>query len=58
LGKKAFSDINSGYSYFSTGKLRNGSNTTGTEFGYGYGPGDVVKVEFNTKEGSLKFCKN
>lgn len=44
LGKKAFSDISTGYSFFSTGKLRNGSNTTGTEFGYGYGPGDLIKV--------------
>lgn len=44
LSKKAFSDVADGYSYFSTGKLRNGSNTTGADFGQGYGPGDLLKV--------------
>lgn len=58
LGKKAFSDIATGYAWFSTGKLRQGSNTTGTDFGTGFGPGDVVKVEFNSKEGTLRFAKN
>ena len=46
---KAFSDNINGFAYFSTGKLRNGSNSTGTDFGEGYGPGDVIKVEFNSK---------
>lgn len=44
IKKKAFSDISQGYAYFSTGQLRNGSNTTGVAFGSGYGPGDTIKV--------------
>lgn len=44
IKKKAFSDIPEGYAYFSIGQLRNGSNTTGTAFGSGYGPGDTIKV--------------
>jgi hypothetical protein len=44
--KKAFSDHNDGYAFYSTGKLRNGSNKDGIDFNKGYGPGDVVKVKF------------
>lgn len=44
--KKAFSDIKDGYAYYSTGKLRNGSNKDGTDFKKGYGPGDIIKVKF------------
>jgi hypothetical protein len=49
VGKKAFSDIATGYSLFSTGKLRNGYNGStsgnqGIDFGFGFGPGDIVKV--------------
>lgn len=49
VGKKAFSDIATGYSLFSTGKLRNGYNGStsgnlGVDFGVGFGPGDIVKV--------------
>lgn len=57
---KAFSDSPQGYAYFSTGKLRNGSNTAGVDFNgsIGYGPGDTVGVEFNTKKGTLSFCVN
>lgn len=57
---KAFSDSTSGYAYYSAGKLRNGSNSTGTDFrkGEGYGPGDVIGVEFNTREGKLSFSVN
>jgi len=44
--KKAFSDIKDGYAYYSTGKLRNGSNKDGSDFKKGYGPGDTVKVKF------------
>ena len=58
LGKKAFSDVTAGYAWFSTGKLRNGSNVTGTDFGTCFGPGDTIKVEFNPKEETLKFAKN
>ena len=55
----AFSDHKKGYSYFSTGKLRNGSNSTGNDFAQGaYGPGDIIKVEFNSKKGKLLFGKN
>jgi hypothetical protein len=38
--------------------LRKGSNSTGTAFSTGYGPGDTIKVQFNSKEGNLKFAKN
>jgi hypothetical protein len=44
--KRAFSDIKDGYAYYSTGKLRNGSNKDGADFKKGYGPGDIVKVKF------------
>lgn len=44
--KRAFSDIKDGYAYYSTGKLRNGSNKDGIDFKKGYGPGDTVKVKF------------
>jgi hypothetical protein len=55
----AFSDNIKGFAYFSTGKLRNGSNSTGSDFIHGgYGPGDTVKVEFNTRKGKLLFGKN
>lgn len=56
--KKAFSDIKDGYAYYSTGKLRNGSNKDGTDFKKGYGPGDIVKVKFEPKEGRLSFGVN
>ena len=56
--KKAFSDIKDGYAYYSAGKLRNGSNKDGADFNKGYGPGDVVKVRFNPKEGTLHFGLN
>ena len=40
-------------------KLRNGSNSTGTDFSIGgYGAGDIVKVQFNSKTGTLSFGKN
>lgn len=59
LKNGAFSDNTNGYAYYSAGKLRNGSNSTGTDFAIGgYGPGDIVKVEFNTKKGTLSFGKN
>ena len=54
----AFSDCLDGYAYYSPGKLRNGSNSTGIDFDNGYGPGDIVKVCFNSKEGNLYFGKN
>ena len=44
--KKAFSDNKDGYAYYSTGKLRNGSNKDGLDLKKGYGPGDIVKVKF------------
>ncbi len=47
--KKAFSDIKDGYAYYSTGKLRNGSNKDGTDFKKGYGPGDIVRVKFDPR---------
>lgn len=47
--KRAFSDIKDGYAYYSTGKLRNGSNKDGSDFKKGYGPGDTVKVKFEPK---------
>lgn len=56
--KKAFSDLKDGYAYYSTGKLRNGSNKDGADFKKGYGPGDVVKVRFEPKEGRLSFAVN
>ena len=56
--KKAFSDIKEGFAYYSAGKLRNGSNKDGIDFKKGYGPGDVVKVRFNPKEGKLYFGVN
>ena len=56
--KKAFSDVKDGFAYYSVGKLRNGSNKDGAEFNKGYGPGDVVKVRFNPKEGTLYFGLN
>lgn len=56
--KRAFSDIKDGYAYYSTGKLRNGSNKDGIDFKKGYGPGDVVKVRFNPNEGKLYFAVN
>lgn len=56
--KKAFSDLKDGYAYYSTGKLRNGSNKDGSDFKRGYGPGDVVKVKFEPKEGRLSFAVN
>ena len=55
---KAFSDCTDGYAYYSNGKLRNGSNSSGIDFGKGYGPGDIIKVGFNSKEGKLYFAKN
>ncbi len=59
MKKGAFSDNNNGYAYYSTGKLRNVSNSTGADISIGgYGPGDIVKVEFNTKKGTLNFGKN
>jgi hypothetical protein len=56
--KKAFSDIKDGYAYYSTGKIRNGSNKDGTDLKKGYGPGDVVKVKFEPKLGRLSFGVN
>ena len=43
---KAFSDSPHGYAYFSTGKLRNGSNNSGLDFNgsQGYGPGDTIGI--------------
>jgi hypothetical protein len=58
VANKAFSDFPEGYAYFSTGQLRKGSNTTGTAFGSGFGSGDTIKVQFNSREGTLKFAKN
>ena len=59
LKNGAFSDNTNGYAYYSTGKLRNGSNSTGTDFSVGgYGPGDIIKVQFNSKTGTLWFGKN
>jgi hypothetical protein len=58
LTNKAFSDLPDGYAYFSTGQLRKGSNTTGTAFSNGFGPGDTIKVQFSSREGTLKFAKN
>lgn len=55
---KAFSDSKLGYAYFSIGKVRNGSNKDGIDFGKGYGPGDVVTVKFDTKKGELSFAVN
>lgn len=46
---KAFSDSTDGYAYYSTGKVRNGSNSTGNDFNQGYGPGDIIRVCLNTK---------
>ena len=40
------------------GKLRNGSNKDGTEFGKGFGPGDIVTIKLDTKEGKLFFAVN
>lgn len=54
----AFSDSTDGYAYYSAGKLRNGSNSTGDDFGKGYGAGDTIKVCFNSKEGKLYFGRN
>ena len=56
--KRAFSDVKDGYAYYSTGKLRNGSNKDGDDFKKGYGPGDVVKVKFEPREGKLWFGVN
>jgi len=56
--KKAFSDIKDGFAFYSAGKLRNGSNKDGENFSRGYGPGDIVKVRFNPKEGTLNFGLN
>lgn len=56
--KKAFSDIKDGYAYYSTGKIRNGSNKDGTDLKKGYGPGDIVKVKFEPKLGRLSFGVN
>lgn len=56
--KRAFSDIKDGYAYYSTGKLRNGSNKDGLDFKKGYGPGDIVKVKFDSKQGKLYFGVN
>lgn len=55
---KAFSDSKNGYALFSLGKIRNGSNKDGAQFGKGYGPGDTVTVKFDTKEGKLSFTVN
>lgn len=55
---KAFSDSRFGFAYFSPGKIRNGSNKDGSEFGKGYGPGDIVSVKLDTIEGKLYFAVN
>ena len=55
---RAFSDNASGYAFYSTGHLRNGSNKTGEAYLTGYGPGDTVGVLFDTKKGELSFRKN
>lgn len=49
LNKGAFSDTADGWALFSTGKLRHDSNSSGGELGMPFGPGDKIKVEFNSK---------
>lgn len=56
--KKAFSDLKDGYAFYSTGKLRNGSNKDGIDFKKGYGPGDTIKIKFDGKAGTLSFGIN
>ena len=58
--KRAFSDLKEGFAYYSTGKLRNGSNkdVAGLDLKKGYGPGDTVKIRFDPKEGKLFFGLN
>jgi hypothetical protein len=58
---KAFSDSPHGYAYYSNGQLRHESNkapTGVTDFGEPYGPGDVIGVQFSSKDGTLSFSKN
>ena len=56
---KAFSDVAHGYALYSLGELRNGNNKpTGANFMDGYGPGDVIGVQFDGKKGDLSFSKN
>lgn len=57
IKNKAFSDLATGYSFFTTGAKRNNSNkpVLNEVFLKPAGPGDVVGVKFDTRKGTLSF---